>query len=94
MHDFTLFVVLSLFTDGFLPTQAENILPTLGEPAVKRERTTNIKLRAEFCNFCGKILSGVCRVKNSGKISTWFVYDPFPAAVQYSHCLYFHLVIN
>ena len=39
-HDFMLFVVLSLFTAGS-PTQAERILPALGEPAMKRERTTN-----------------------------------------------------
>ena len=31
----------SLFSRVVLPMQAENILPALGEPAVKREKTTN-----------------------------------------------------
>ena len=35
------YLLSSLFSRMVLPTQAENILPALGEPAVKRERTTN-----------------------------------------------------
>ena len=39
---FKLFFVFSLITGSMvLPRQAENILPALGEPAVKRERITN-----------------------------------------------------
>ena len=43
MHDFMLFVVLSLFTTGS-PTQAEYFLAALGEPTMKIERTKyNVK---------------------------------------------------
>ena len=51
-HDFTLFVVLSLFTGGS-PNAEKNILPALGEPAGKRERTTN---NAKSYNGIGLIL--------------------------------------
>ena len=35
------YLLSSLFPRRVLPTQAEYSLPALGEPAVKRERTTN-----------------------------------------------------
>ena len=41
-YDFTLHVVLSLFSAAPLPPKwGEYFLPALGEPPVKRERTTN-----------------------------------------------------
>ena len=40
-HDFTLFVILSLSSRVVLQTHDKNILLSLGEPAVNRERTTN-----------------------------------------------------
>ena len=39
-QDFTLFVVVSFFTTGS-PNAGRNFLPVLGEPVVKREKTTN-----------------------------------------------------
>ena len=38
---FLCYLLSSLFSRVVLPTEAENILPAMGEPAVKRERTTN-----------------------------------------------------
>ena len=35
------YLLSSLFSRVVLSMQGENILPALGEPAVKRERTTN-----------------------------------------------------
>ena len=35
------YLLSSLFSRVVLPTQADNILPALGEPSMKRERTTN-----------------------------------------------------
>ena len=40
-HEFTFDICCPLFSWVVLPTQTKNILPALGEPAVKRERTTN-----------------------------------------------------